>query len=371
MRNKLRVGIIFGGRSGEHEVSIVSASSVISAIDKTKYKVIPIGITKQGVWITNADPITFLKKGVNKNTKSQSIILPDATRPGLIDLQKNILSKKIDVVFPLLHGPFGEDGTIQGLFELANLPYVGSDVLGSSIAMDKVIQKQICRHLNIPTVPYEYFMYNDYTVDKQATIKKCEKLGYPLFIKPANLGSSVGITKAHNKKELRNSITLAASYDNKIIVEKSIEPNHEIEVAILGNTKPRASVPGEIVASNEFYDYNAKYVDGKSYHKIPAPLPKTVQTAIRTIAKKAFLALNCSGMARVDFLVAKGSHRIYLNEVNTIPGFTSISMYAKLWAASGIPYVTLLDRLISLALENHRQKNKLKASFKPKTNWYK
>jgi len=377
MAKKIRVGVIFGGRSGEHEVSIVSAQSVMAALSKKKYEVIPIGITKQGKWIAGSQAVKFLKDGMKK-LPFKSHLTADPTERRLIktsdDSSKLIRSSadKLDVIFPVLHGPYGEDGTIQGMLELAGIPYVGAGVLGSAVAMDKIIQKQITDQAGLPSTKYDWFLTQDWKEDRQLIIRRLEQnLKYPMFTKPANLGSSVGIGKCHNRKELIAGITAATRYDRRVIVEEGIENIHEIEVAVLGNDKPKASVPGEIIASNEFYDYDAKYIDGKSQAVIPAKLPAAVIKKIQTIAVAAFKALDLAGMARADFLVTKNRHQIYLNEVNTIPGFTAISMYPKLWQVSGLKYSELLDRLIQLALERHSQKTRLATSFKPKNDWYK
>ena len=355
-KKKLRIGVIFGGRSGEHEVSIVSAQSVMKALDKKKYQVIPIGIAKQGLWITK-NPVQALKTGQMKEKGTR--LIPEE------------VLKRCDVIFPVLHGSYGEDGTVQGMFEMANIVYVGGGVLGSAVAMDKVIQKQLCDQAGLPSVKYDWFLSKDWQKNKKAILQRLNRgLRYPMFTKPANLGSSVGIGKCHNQKELIAGINDAIKYDRKIIVEQGIENIQEIEVAVLGNDNPRASVPGEIIASNEFYDYDAKYVDGKSQAIIPAKLPKGVTKQIQEIAVKAFKVLDLSGMARVDFLVKKKGYKIYLNEVNTIPGFTSISMYPQLWQASGLPYAKLLDKLIELALERHQEKNSLATSYQPKEYWY-
>ena len=379
-RNKLKVGVIFGGRSGEHEVSIVSAESVFKALNKNKYKVVPIGITKKGQWIAGVEAVKFLKKGIKK-LPFKSVLAPDPTENGLVKVkerglipvsrQKSTMTS-IDVIFPLVHGTYGEDGKLQGLLEMTNLPYVGANVLGSALGMDKIIQKKLFRELDLPVVNFVWFLSKEWGVNKKVIINYIEKkLKYPMFSKPANSGSSVGIGKCHNQKELILGINDACQYDRKIIVEQGIENISEIEVSELGNDSPKASVPGEIIASNEFYDYDAKYVDGKSQAIIPAKLPSKVIAEIQKIALAAFKALDLSGMARVDFLVTQKSHKIYLNEVNTLPGFTSISMYPKLWQASGLPYDKLLDKLIELALERHQEKNSLATAYQPKEDWYK
>lgn len=373
MKKKLKVGIIFGGRSAEHEVSLVSATSVINALDKKKYEIIPIGITLCGRWISSPNALDVLKSRKNIDKQPQKLIVPDPNHRSLVKLfSKKIEEEKLDVVFPVLHGTFGEDGTIQGLFEIANIPYVGAGVLASSVAMDKIISRQLYKAAGIPVVPDVWFLWKDYKISKNRLIGKIEKqLGYPCFVKPPNLGSSIGISKAHNRKELIKAIELASQYDRKILVEMAVPNTCEIEVSVLGNNNPTASVAGEIIPSNEFYDYDAKYIDGKSKSEIPAKLPKNVAGKIQEYAIRGYRAIDCSGMARADFLVDKNTNKIYLNELNTIPGFTSISMYPKLWEASGIPYPKLLDKLITLAIERHKEKANLKTFYEPKERWYK
>jgi D-alanine-D-alanine ligase len=373
MKKKLKVGIIFGGRSAEHEVSLVSTTSVINALDKKKYEIVPIGITLDGRWISSPDALDVLKSRKNIDKQPQKLIVPDPNYRSLVKLfSKKLEEEKLDVVFPVLHGTFGEDGTIQGLFEIANMPYVGAGVLASSVAMDKIIARQLYKAAGIPVVPDVWFLWKDYKISKNRLIKNIEnKLGYPCFVKPPNLGSSVGISKAHNRKELIKAIELALQYDRKILVEMAVPNAREIEVSLLGNDNPIASVAGEIIPSNEFYDYNAKYVDGKSKSEIPAKLPKNVVRKIQEYAIRGYRAVDCSGMARADFLVDKKINKIYFNELNTIPGFTSISMYPKLWEASGIQYPKLLDKLILLAIERHKEKANLKTFYKPKERWYK
>ena len=375
MPNKIRVGVIFGGRSAEHEVSIVSATSIINALDRNKYEVLPIGITPEGRWLSSARALELLRERVNIENLPEHILVPDPRKQGLIELKDSSAQpapQQIDVAFPVLHGPYGEDGTIQGLFELADIPYVGSGVLGSAVGMDKVVQKQLLRAAKIPVTPEVWFMITEYRDRSKKILGLIErKLSYPCFVKPANLGSSVGISKAHDRRELIQAIELAAEYDLKILVEKGIEQAREIECSVLGNDEPIASIAGEIIPSNEFYDYDAKYVDGKSTPVIPARLPKSVMKKIQFYATESFRILNCSGMARVDYLVRKKTNAIYVNELNTIPGFTSISMYPKLWQASGISYPDLLDRLVKLAIERHEARKHLKTKFQPKTDWFK
>jgi D-alanine-D-alanine ligase len=375
MASKLKIGVIFGGRSAEHEVSLVSAASVINALDKSKYDIVPIGISADGRWLSSPDAVGLLKERGRLLDQPEMILLPDPALKGLVEVGPAAGSadrRPLDVIFPVLHGTFGEDGTVQGLFELAGIPYVGAGVLGSAAGMDKVVTKQLCEHEGIPVTPYIWFLADEYRGGPKKIVSLIEKkLRYPCFVKPANLGSSVGISKVHDRKELLPALELAAQYDRKILVEKSIENSREIELSVLGNDEPVASVPGEILSSNEFYDYDAKYVDGKSRALIPAPLPKRVTNRLKALAVRAFKAVDCAGMARVDFLVSKRTNVIYFNEINTIPGFTSISMYPKLWEASGLSYPRLLDRLIELALERYRVRAALRTTFEPKSDWYK
>ena len=381
MARKLKVGVLFGGRSAEHEVSLVSAGSVINALDKDKYEVIPIGVTPQGKWLSTSDALKLLKSGRSLDHLPERILLPDPAHKSLVTLARPERdgmadsvppAASLDVIFPVLHGTYGEDGTVQGLLELADIPYVGAGVLGSAAAMDKVVAKQLFRQVGIPVTDDVPFLWREYEHKGKEILATIERsLGYPCFVKPANLGSSVGITKAHDRKELIAAIKLAALYDRKILVEESIEQGREIEMSVLGNDDPIASVPGEIIPSNEFYDYDAKYVDGKSTAVVPAKLTRPVVRKLQELAVRGFKALDCAGMARVDFLVKRRTNRIFLNEINTIPGFTSISMYPKLWVASGIAYGELLDRLIALAIERHAERTKLRTTFTPKKDWYK
>jgi D-alanine-D-alanine ligase len=275
-------------------------------------------------------------------------------------------------VFPVVHGTYGEDGTLQGLLELADVPYVGAGVLASAVGMDKIIQKELFLRARLPIVKYVWFLSHDIAENAPRVARNVERvLRYPVFTKPANTGSSVGITKAHGRKELVEGLLLAAEFDRKVLVEQGIAGVREIECGVLGNADAEASVPGEIVSSNEFYDYDAKYVDGKSTSIIPARLPAALSRKVRALAVKAFAAIDCSGMARVDFFVTKGRNRVYVNEVNTIPGFTAISMYPKLWEATGVPYPELLDRLIVLAIERHREMSARRTSYAPSKDWYK
>lgn len=372
MRKKLRVGVIFGGRSGEHEVSLRSAESVIDAMDRSKYEVVPIGITKEGRWLASSDATALLPQVVMASKSPRQVaIIGDPTRRGLTrldDHSRTLASEPLDVVFPVLHGTYGEDGTIQGLLEMAGVPYVGCDVLASATGMDKVVMKQLFQQADLTIAEYEWFLRSAWEEDQGTIIRRISrKLGFPVFVKPANLGSSVGVSKATNKKELCDGIDDAARYDRKIVVERSVN-GREIEVSILGNENPIASLPGEIITGHEFYDYEDKYIDTTSRTEVPARLPKKTIEQIRRDGVRAFKAIDGSGLARVDFFVERGTGRVILNEINTMPGFTSISMYAKLWAASGIPYSELIDRLIELALERHRDKSRNLTSYKPKTS---
>jgi D-alanine-D-alanine ligase len=371
-KSKLRIGVIFGGRSAEHEVSLVSAASVMANLDKRKYEVVPIGITKDGRWLRGKDAHRLLSQSKAIPDKLRVYLPPEPQTKALVGLKSpKKASQGLDIVFPVLHGPYGEDGTIQGLFELAGIPYVGCGVLGSAVGMDKVAQKLIYMACDIPTADFLYTSSTDYHKDGDKFLSSIKKrLGFPCFIKPPNLGSSVGISKVHGLKELPAAIRLALRYDRKVIVERGIEDAMEIECAVLGNDRPTASVAGQIISSNEFYDYNAKYVDGKSEAVIPAPLPPKVMRQVRSLAVRAFTALDLAGIARVDFLVQRKGFKIYLNEVNTLPGFTSISMYPKLWEASGLTYPKLLDELVRLGLERGSERRRLATSYQPKTKWY-
>ena len=374
MENRIRVGVLFGGRSAEHEVSLVSAASIIEALDRKKYDVFPIGITPEGRWLSSNDAVQLLKEKSSVESLPEHLILPDPRKQGLVEINTSGVAEiqNIDVVFPVMHGTFGEDGTVQGLLELAGVPYVGAGVLGSAVGMDKMIQKQVLEAAKIRVAQGLSFFVSEFEESQKKIVARIEEeLQYPCFVKPSNTGSSIGISKAHDRNELIDAVALAGQYDRKIIVEKSIEKAREIECGVIGNEKPAASVLGEIIPSNEFYDYDAKYVDGKSTAIIPADIPKWAVRKIQYIACKAFKVLDCSGMARVDFLVQGNGSKIFLNEINTIPGFTSISMFPKLWEASGLWYSDLLDKVIQLAIERHRAKSALKTTYTPKTDWYK
>src|SRR5882762_1974941 len=392
---KLRVGILFGGRSGEHEVSLLSAASVLKAIDKTKYEVVPIGITKDGRWLTadhaerllhgdadaKSDRPTQLRAGDPDATpgaallaQGEAVIVPPEPvhrDSGMTPfrIEASALRRaadraiNVDVIFPVLHGTFGEDGTIQGLLELADIAYVGAGVLGSSAGMDKDVMKSLFQAAGLPLVKHVTVLRGNWERDPKKVQKLVEsKLKYPVFVKPANLGSSVGISKAHDRKELGPAIEEAARFDRKIVIEEGVGGKNrkarEIECSVLGNDDPKASVAGEIVPCKEFYDYDAKYLDEGSELVIPAKITKAEMKKFQTLAIAAFQAVDCSGLARVDFLMDPKSRRIFVNEINTMPGFTSISMYTKLWAASGLKYGDLIDRLIQLGIERHQDKKR-------------
>ncbi|HET9532039.1 MAG TPA: D-alanine--D-alanine ligase [Blastocatellia bacterium] len=370
MAKKIRVGVIFGGRSGEHEVSLKSAESIIRAIDRSRYEVVPIGITKEGRWLQSGDAGSLLPDAVMTTDKPQQVaIIGDPTRKGLMRLDRNNegpMGERLDVVFPVLHGTYGEDGTIQGLLEMAGVPYVGCGVLASAAGMDKVVMKQLFEQAGLTVTKYEWFLRSSWEEDPEAVIKKIARaLKYPVFVKPANLGSSVGISKARNREELRAAIDDAARYDRRIIVERAVT-GREIEVSVLGNDHPQASLPGEIVAGHEFYDYEDKYIDNRSRTIIPARLPRKTTERIQRDAIRGFQAIDGAGLARVDFFVETPSGRAIINEINTMPGFTSISMYAKMWEASGISYTELIDRLIALAIERHTDRSRNLTSYQPR-----
>lgn len=368
---KLRIGVIFGGRSGEHEVSLMSAQSVMAALDREKYEVIPIGITRDGRWITG-DVVAALRSGTEQ--VEAAALLPDPQSTGLLRLEQRetrpALSPitALDVVIPVLHGPYGEDGTVQGLLELADLPYVGAGVVGSAVGMDKAIFKQVMMANEIPVLPWQLYTRHDWRQRPQVIVEEIEAvLRYPVFTKPANLGSSVGICKCHNRDALRAGLEEATRYDRRVVVEQGID-GRELEVAVLGNEEPVASIVGEIRPRREFYDYVAKYMaepgsEDESELLIPAPIARETADTVRALATRAYRAIDCAGMGRVDLLMDKADGRLYLNEINTIPGFTRISMYPKLWEASGVSYSELLDRLIALARERHETKQTLQTTF--------
>jgi D-alanine-D-alanine ligase len=390
---KLRIGIIYGGRSGEHEVSLASAAAVFQNLDPDRYEPIAIRIEKNGRWILPPEPPRTMKaadviaaaqleavseagrdpRPADRDLREAHLVAypgaetlltlsrPDA-QSGRSEIAVSGLA--LDVVFPVLHGPYGEDGTVQGLRELANVPYVGAGVLASAVGMDKAAMKLVFAAKGLPICDYEVVLKRDWLRDERRVLDTIvTRLGFPLFVKPANLGSSVGISKAKHAAELRTAIVLAAQFDRKIVVEAAVPHAREIEVAVLGNDDPEASVPGEIIPSREFYDYEAKYVSDDSRTVIPADIDEARAAEVRALAIAAFKAIDGAGMARVDFLLAGDSQVLYLNEVNTIPGFTTISMYSKMWNASGLTYAQLLDRLIALAIERHAEKQSLRTSM--------
>lgn len=369
---KVHVGMMFGGRSGEHEVSLMSARSVLNAIDAEKYHVTQIGITHEGVWLVGDDVLETMTQG-ETGELSQATFLPDPTRPGLYkmrsinDAELIEFLTELDVVFPVLHGTFGEDGTLQGLLELSDLAYVGAGVLGSSLAMDKGAFKDVMRANGIPILDWLVFNRTEINGDTDKIVDLSIRLApFPLFVKPANLGSSVGVSKCTSRSDLYEGLLDAARFDRRVIVERGLEAR-EIEVSVLGNEEPQASVPGEIIPGYEFYSYEAKYLDDSYELHIPAPIAPELTKMVQELAVRAYRAIDCAGMARVDFLLDKettGVDGLYLNELNTIPGFTKISMYPKLWDASGLPYPKLIDRLIDLAFERKRERDRTERRFR-------
>ena len=357
-KKRLRIGILFGGRSGEHEVSLASAASVIRGLDPDKYEAVPIGITKEGHWLVGAGAQKMLPEVLKGGQRV--MMTADPTDAALVRLDGSGGGQRIDIVFPVMHGTFGEDGTIQGLLDLAGLPFVGAGVLGSAIGMDKDVAKRLLQVAKIPVVPWITVHRHDWESKPHALQTAIEaQFEYPVFVKPATLGSSLGMTKVHSREELAPALNLACEFAMKILVEESVTAR-EIEVSVLGNHNPKASVAGEIVPHREFYDYAAKYLEEGTQLLIPADLKPPQVKKFQNYAVDAFRALELSGMARVDFFLEKNGSKIYLNEVNTIPGFTSISMYPKLWEASGIPFRELIDKLIELALEQHAEKARTK-----------
>lgn len=367
----LRIAVLFGGRSGEHEVSLVSAASVMEALSPDRYHILPVGIDKAGIWRVGQHAMPWLR-GEDVPCPPRAILPPEPGFGGLlVETERGWNTEPVDVVFPVLHGTFGEDGTVQGLLDLAELPYVGAGVCGSAVAMDKVIQKKVHRAAGLPVTEFLDVPSHRVREDIDTLLVECERhLGYPVFIKPPNLGSSVGISKAKDRASLKEGLELAARFDRWVLVEQAVADAREIEVAILGNEHPIASMPGEIVASNEFYDYDAKYVDGASVCTIPADLEPALRERVRTMAVRAYREVRAEGLARVDFLLCRGTGEVFINEINTMPGFTSISMYPKLFAEAGIAYSALVDRLVALAFERHRAVRALERSYSPKTAWH-
>ena len=355
---KLRVGVIYGGRSGEHEVSIASAASIFKHLDATRYEAVPIKIAKDGRWALSGETPKALSAAEVHRQGEGTALQP-------IEPTSALSTSRIDVVFPVLHGPYGEDGTVQGLLELANVPYVGAGVLGSAVGMDKGVMKTLFLARGLPVGPYLVVLRHEWMRDSAAIRSRVEReLGYPTFVKPANLGSSVGISKAKSAADLDEAMALALQFDRKIVIEAGVPNPREIECAVLGNDDPEASVPGEVIPEREFYDYKAKYIDADgSRIEIPARLSPDQAEQVRRLAIDAFRAVEGAGMARVDFLMNGETGELFLNEVNTIPGFTTISMYPQMWEASGLPYPALIDRLITLAIERHAEKQQLRTSI--------
>jgi D-alanine-D-alanine ligase len=348
-----RVMVVFGGRSGEHEVSLASARAIMEALRRDgRHEVVPVGITREGRWISSEDPMRELEAASREIIGAASAAAPPATTGEKIPSTLGT----VDVVFPVLHGPYGEDGTIQGMLELAGIPYVGSGVLASAVGMDKITMKKIFAHHGLPQVEWVGLTRTDWEGDGDGWIGRVEdSLGYPCFVKPANLGSSVGIARATDAAQLRSALEEAAALDRRLIIEASVDAR-EIEVSVLGNERPEVSLPGEIlVKKNEFYDYEAKYSEGGMELVVPADIPEETTGELRRVARAAYESIDAAGMARVDFFLERDSWCLLLNEINTIPGFTSTSVYSRLWAASGLPYEDLLDRLIALALERYRE----------------
>ena len=382
---RLRVGILYGGRSGEHEVSLASAASVFANLDRARYEPVAIRIEKDGRWtLADKPPATMIAGDVIEQARleaarpvragrevhfvarpsDETILSIDRTAARDANVPAAVVTGlSLDVIFPMLHGPYGEDGTIQGLLELANVPYVGAGVLASAVGMDKAVMKVVFAARGLPVCPYRVVLRHEWERRPADTLRDLtQALGFPMFVKPANLGSSVGISKAKDADGLGEAIALAGSFDRKIVIEAAVPDPREIECAVLGNDEPEASVPGEVIPSREFYDYEAKYIDAGSRVIIPADLTPEVAAEVRRLSIEAFKAIDGAGMARVDFLLGRRNGTIYVNELNTIPGFTTISMYAKLWGASGLEYSALLDRLIQLAVARHAEKQQLRTS---------
>jgi D-alanine-D-alanine ligase len=383
---RLRVGVLYGGRSGEHEVSLASAAAVFANLDRNRYEPVPIRIEKDGRWaLADKPPLAASAAEVIEHSRVEAARQIRTGREVLMvarPAEETLLSIKrapeasaeptdalvtglhVDVMFPVLHGPYGEDGTIQGLLELANVPYVGAGVAASALGMDKALMKVMFQARGLPVGEYKVVLRKTWEQRSDEMASELERaLGYPMFVKPANLGSSVGISKAKSPADLRAAMDLAGSYDRKIVIEAAVPSAREIECAVLGNDEPQASVPGEVIPSREFYDYEAKYLDQSSEVVVPADLPADVAEELQRLAIAAFRAIDCAGMARVDFLLSRESGAIVVNEINTIPGFTTISMYSKMWAASGVSYPALIDRLVELALERHAAKQQLRTSI--------
>ncbi len=370
--SKTRVAVVFGGRSGEHEVSVVSAKNIIEAMDKNKYEIIPIGITKDGKWLTGEKAIEQFQNNdysgleeVTLNTKSGSKELINLKSDGTYE------KLEVDIFFPALHGPFGEDGTIQGLFEMANVPYTGCGVLASSVGMDKLTTKALLDEAGIPVIPYLGFNKHAWDQNADEVVHRVlTELELPVFIKPSNMGSSVGVSKVKKKDELKKAIEFALEFDHRILVEKALNIR-ELECSILGNDEPKASRVGEVIVGGEFYDYKDKYVDGKSTTKVPADINPQLEKTIQAQCIKAYKLIDGAGLSRCDTFLDKATGEIYINEINTFPGFTSISMYPKMFEASGIKYADLIDEIIKFGFEKYEQKQLKKVSFDEAGDWFK
>lgn len=367
-QRKLRVGVVFGGRSGEHEVSLHSAESILANLDTDKYEVIPLGITREGTWLLGVTPHEMLALGERTGEGESSppekaiMLAGDPHNHGLLSLEsgKQVDGGPLDVIFPVLHGPYGEDGTIQGLFEMANIPYVGCGVLGSALGMDKEKMKMLFQAIGLPVIPFQTHQRKQWERAPEAVLEAVEQeLGYPCIVKPANMGSSVGVSKADDRESLKQAITRAAEYDSKIIIERWLDVR-EISCAVLGNEEPETSQVGELVTEQALLDYDSKYVRPSFHFDVPADVPQTVAEELRRMSKQAFLVLDLNGLARVDFFLGRNDGRIYINEVNTLPGFTQDSVYPKLWKASNLSYSALLDRLIELALERYHDRQRIR-----------
>ncbi|MCL6450361.1 MAG: D-alanine--D-alanine ligase [Acetobacteraceae bacterium] len=378
---KLRVGVIFGGRSPEHEVSLLSAASVLRAIDRERFEVVPIGITREGKWLLTGDPMRVLAEGVVKDKGPRLALLADPEGRALVRLDQasegrapaeggtgcgeGAAFERLDVIFPVLHGPYGEDGCVQGLLELAGIPYVGAGVLASAVGMDKAVMKALFVQRGLPVARHRVVLRSEVEAGEEGLVALLEReFGYPCFTKPAGMGSSVGVTKAHDREELRRGLAEACRYDRKVLVEEAIS-GRELECSVLGNRQPLASAVGEIVPGREFYDYRAKYRDEGTQLLVPAPIPERVASRVQELAVAAFLAIDCSGMARVDFFYRPQDEAVLVNEINTIPGFTAISMYPRLWAEAGLSMKELVTRLIELALERHADRARSLSVFQP------
>ncbi len=363
MPRRVRIGVIFGGRSGEHDVSLRSAEAIMKAVDPERFEVVPIGIARDGRWITGGDPLRQLA-GYSRlplaqprnDSEPNGALVPQREEGVSLDVRSSEWARDVDVLFPVLHGPLGEDGTVQGMLELANVPYVGAGVLASAVGMDKIASKQLFERAGLPVGPWTWVLRRDWRQDPESVVERLEReIGFPCFVKPANLGSSVGINKVRHEGELAPALDDAARYDRKILIEKGLDAR-ELEVSVLGNDDPVTSVVGEIIPANEFYDFDAKYVDDNSKLVIPADITPEQSEQLRSMAVQAFRTIDAAGMARVDCFLERPTGTIYLNEINTIPGFTQASMYPLLWEASGLPFRDLVSRLVELAIERHAER---------------